>query len=369
MWRGIMLSSSLKVLEKIKQNNFEAYIVGGFARDSYMGRNSTDVDICTNATPKELKHIFEGSMLPKEQYGSVAVISKKIRFDITTYRKDIKYENNRLPVEIEYIDNLLDDLKRRDFIMNTLCIDINGNYIDLLGAKKDIDNKVIRTVGNAKEKLTEDSLRILRAIRFSTILGFKLDNELKNAIIQCGHLLKNLSFFRKKEELDKIFSSINNKAGIRLLLDLGLDKYLDLNNLDEVVPVSSSLGIWAQLEVTDVYNFSNVEKYSIDIINELRHSKIFDNYQLYTYGLYLTSIVAEINGMDKNLLTKRYMNLPIKNRREIMIDGNKICDILNIKPSKMVKDIIEDVEKKIIHGELLNDYCFITKYIKENYSK
>lgn len=363
-----MFNISLKILEKIEQAGFEAYIVGGFARDNYIGRNSTDVDICTNATPKELKNIFEGSMLPKEQYGSVAVIYKKIRFDITTYRKDIKYENNRLPVEIKYIKNLEEDLKRRDFTMNTLCIDKDGNYIDLLNAMEDIDKKIIRTVGNAKEKLNEDSLRILRAIRFATVLDFELDEELKQAIKEYGYLLKKLSYYRKKEELDKIFSSINVKRGIKLLLELNLDKYLDLNNLDKIIITSSPLAIWAQLDVLDTYSFSNIEKYSIETINELKDNNSFDNYELYNYGLYTTSLVAEINNIDKAALTKRYMNLPIKNKRDIVIDGNEICNILNIKPSKIVKEIIEDLEKKIIYGQLENDRNNIINYIKKNYS-
>ncbi len=363
-----MFNISLKILEKIEQTGFEAYIVGGFARDNYIGRNSTDVDICTNATPKELKNIFQGSMLPKEQYGSVAVIYKKIRFDITTYRKDIKYENNRLPVEIKYINNLADDLKRRDFTMNTLCIDKEGNYIDLLNARADIDKKIIRTVGNAKEKLNEDSLRILRAIRFATILDFELDEELKQAIKEFGYLLKKLSYYRKKEELDKIFSSINVKRGIQLLLEFNLDKYLDLNNLDKIIIVSSPLAIWSQLDVLNTYTFSNIEKYSIETINELKNNMSFDNYQLYTYGLYSTSLIAEINNMDKALLTKRYMNLPIKNKRDIVIDGNEICNILSIKPSPIIKEIIEDLEKKIIHGQLENNKIVLTEYIKKNYS-
>lgn len=363
-----MLDSSLKVLEKIDENGFEAYIVGGFARDNYIGRNSTDVDICTNATPKELKNIFQASMLPKEQYGSVAVIYKKIRFDITTYRKDIKYENNRLPIEIEYINNLMDDLKRRDFTMNTLCINKNGDYVDLLNAMEDIDNKIIRTVGNAKEKLNEDCLRILRAIRFATILDFELDEELKIAIKEYGYLLKKLSYYRKKEELDKIFSSINVRRGINLLIEFNLDKYLDLNDLDKIVIVSSPLGIWAQLDVLNTYSFSNIEKYSIETINTIKHKKIFDNYEIYNYGLYLTSLVAEINHLDKNALIKRYMSLPIKNKRDILIDGKDICNILNITPSKMVKYIIEDLEKKIIYEQLENNKDVLVDYIKKNYS-
>ena len=177
-----MNETALKVLKKINSNGYQAYLVGGYPRDLYIGRNSMDFDICTSATPKQLKEIFGNSMLPSEQYGSVTLLVHNIRFEITTFRKDIKYLNNRKPIEIEYVNNLIDDLKRRDFTMNTMCIDANGNLIDLLGGKEDINDKVIRTVGNANMRIYEDSLRILRAVRFATTLNFELDNELKEAI-------------------------------------------------------------------------------------------------------------------------------------------------------------------------------------------
>ena len=195
-----------------------------------------------------------------------------------------------------------------------------------------------------------------------------MDEELKQAIKEYGYLLKKLSYYRKKEELDKIFSSINVKRGIKLLLEFKLDKYLDLNNLDKIIITSSPLAIWAQLDVLNTYSFSNIEKYSIETINELKNSRSFDNYDLYNYGLYITSLVAEINNIDKAALTKKYMNLPIKNKRDIVIDGNEICNVLNIKPSKIVKEIIEDLEKKIIYGQLENDRNNIINYIKKNYS-
>ena len=282
-----MYNSSIKLLQMIEKAGYRAYIVGGYARDLYLDRKCADVDICTNATPKDLKEIFKDSMLPKEQYGSVAVIYNDIHFEITTFRKDIKYENNRLPVKIKYINDLKEDLKRRDFTINTLCIDSSGNMIDLLNAKDSLDSKIIKTVGNAKNKISEDALRILRAIRFATILNFKLDEELKKNIKRYGSLLKKLSYYRKKEELDKIFSSTNVKYGIDLILELGLEEYLEIPNLKNIVITSSSIGIWAQLDCLNKYSFTNNEKDLIIKINEIRKLKSFDNFVLYKNGLYL----------------------------------------------------------------------------------
>lgn len=228
-----MLDIALKLLDEITSYGFQAYIVGGFVRDYILGIESNDIDINTNATPKEIKNIFD-SCLPNEDYGSVTVIKKGVRFEITTFRKEMSYLDNRRPSQIEYIDDLYQDLLRRDFTINTLCMNKDGEIIDFLGGRSEIDSRVVKTVGNAKTRFEEDSLRILRAVRFATILDFKLDKETRDAIIDTRELLKNLSYYRKKEELDKIFGSSNADKGISLLLDLGLDKYLELDNLDKV---------------------------------------------------------------------------------------------------------------------------------------
>ena len=358
---------ALKVIKKINNNGYLAYLVGGYPRDLYINRVSLDYDICTNATPKELKEIFGESILPAEQYGSVTLITQGIRFEITTFRKDIKYLNNRKPIEIEYVDNLLDDLKRRDFTMNTMCIDSDGVIIDLLNGKEDIDNKLIRTVGNADLKIYEDSLRILRAIRFATVLDFELDEELKNAIKKHGELLKNLSYYRKKEELDKIFSSPNRMKGINLIKELELEEDLELSNLDELIPTTYLIGIWSQLDVLNKYTFNNAEKDSIIKINELLNKDILNNNNLYNYGLYISTIASEIKGIDKKIVNERYNSLYIHNRTDIKIEAKEICELLNKKPGKFLKEIFNDLEYKLINKLLENEKETLKKYIVENY--
>lgn len=361
-----MYNTAIKMLNKIIQNGYQAYIVGGYPRDLLLNRDSIDIDICTDATPQNLKEIFKDSMLPKVQYGSITVIYNKIRFEITTFRKDIKYENNRLPVKIKYIDSLKEDLKRRDFTINTLCMDSEGNIIDLLNGKKEIESKIIKMVGNPKYKLKEDALRILRAIRFATILDFELDKDLKKYIKKYGYLLKNLSYYRKKEELEKIFLSKNARKGIDLIKELNLDTYLELKDLEKIKITSSVIGIWAQLGVEDIYNFNNNEKDYIKKIKELLNENILDNSNLYKYDLYITSIVAEINGIDKKIVNQKYNDLPIKSRKDIEIDGKEICEILNIKPSSLLKEVIMDLEDKILNKKLDNKKEVLIEYIKKH---
>ncbi len=365
-----MLDNALKLLKEINDNGYVSYIVGGFVRDYLLGIESNDIDICTNATPKDIKEIFKDSCLPSEDYGSVTVEVKGFHYEITTFRKDIGYSDNRHPNEIKYIDNLEEDLLRRDFTINTICMDKDGYIIDHLGGRKDLENKIIKTVGNSVEKFTEDSLRILRAIRFATILDFKLDEEVINAINNTKDLLFNLSYNRKKEELDKIFTSPNFKKGINLLLDLGLDKVLEIPNLYKVLDsdVSSSIGIWSILNVGDKYPFNKNEFDLIDNVNKVVELDNLNPSVLYKYGLYVNSVAGKIKKDDIKKITEKYNNLIIKSRKEINITAEEIMAILNREPGEYLKDIYETIEEEILYNRLENDKLSISKFIKDKYS-
>lgn len=362
-----MLDVALKLLGEISDKGYQAYIVGGFVRDYILGIDSNDIDINTNATPQEVKEIFKDSCLPNEDYGSVTVIKKGIRFEITTFRKEMAYVDNRRPTEIQYIDDLYQDLLRRDFIINTLCMNKDGEIIDFLGGRSDIDNKIVRTVGKAKVRFEEDSLRILRAIRFATILDFKLDSETREAIISNRELLRNLSYYRKKEELDKIFASSRASDGINLLLDLGLDRYLDLDRLCDVTSTNSLIGVWSVLNVTDKYPFNSNERELIKTINECISLKNTDAMALYKYGLYANSVAAEIKGTNIKKVTEAYNNLVIQSKKDLNITSQDIMSLLNRKPGSYIKDIYMDIEREVLYKRLDNTKENISKYILDNY--
>jgi len=358
-----MYQTAIEILNQIGKHGYKAYIVGGYPRDLYLKRESVDIDICTDATPKELKEIFKESILPKQEYGGITVLKNHIRFEITTFRKEIKYENNRFPVKIKYIHTLLEDLKRRDFTINTLCMDENGELVDLLDARKDLDNRVIRSVGNSNHKIKEDILRSLRAVRFATVLNFELDIELQKSIKKYAHLLKKLSYERKKEELDKIFASTNAIYGLELLQKLKLIEYLDLPNLDDVVVTTTSLGIWAQLNVLDKYPFHNSEKQMIKSIQKIMSLDVLDNYTLYQNDLYACMIVGEIKKIDRALIIAKQNNLPIYSSKDIVLQPLDICQLLNIKPGPILKNIMTDLEYKIVMGEIQNKEEEIKSYL------
>lgn len=358
-----MLEDALKLLKMIEDCGFRAYIVGGFVRDYLLGIESVDVDICTNAKPVDIKGIFNDVQISHEDYGSVTVIIKNTRYEITTFRREIKYINNRKPVEIEYINDLETDLVRRDFTINSLLIDSSGEVIDLLGGKKDLNNGIIRTIGDSDRKFNQDSLRILRAIRFASILNFELDDEASKAIIKNRELLRDLSYYRKKEELDKIFTSTNVKHGVKLLKDLGLIPILELENLEEIDNFDDLLSVWARLDVKDKYPFTKVEREQMSKIIKVMDLDNLDTMVLYKYGLYVNSVVGNIKGLDKTTITKKYNDLPIKSRSEININGAEIGDILGKVPGDYIKDIFDILEKEILADRLVNQYEDIKKYI------
>lgn len=358
---------ALKLIKKIEEHGYVAYIVGGFVRDYLLKIPSSDIDICTNATPSQIRTIFPHSCLPNEAYGSITVILKNVHFEITTFRREISYMNNRKPIEFEYINDLYEDLKRRDFVINTICMDKDGNIIDLLNGQKDLKKREINTVGDSYHKFLEDSLRILRAIRFATILNFSLSEDVKESIRNTKQLVRNLSYHRKKEELNKIFASINVRYGVKLLLELGLDQELELNNLKNIKNFDDLMGIWTQLKVDSLYPFTKNEK---EIMKQIRTVLNLDNLDplvLYHYGLYVNSIAASIKNIDKKIVTQKYNALPIKSKNEIVINGKDISKLLDRKPGSFLKEIINDIEEKIVTNQLLNEKSKIENYILEHY--
>lgn len=366
---GNMLETSLKLLKKLEAEGFESYVVGGFVRDYIMGNESLDVDIATAATPRDIKIIFDEVALPKEDYGAVTLMIKNYRFEITTFRKELSYSDNRKPKHIEYISNLLEDLKRRDFRMNTVCMNSDGKIIDLLGGLEDIEKRLIQPVDDAIFKFYEDPLRILRAVRFATTLKFDLSKDIISAIKKTKSSLKRLSYQRKREELDRIFSHPAALDGIKLIQNLGLDKELEIYNIDKINIDCDLIGIWATLEVSHKYPFSKNEQELIKKIKEALKEDNFNDFVLYKYGLYVNSVSACIKGLDKRKMASKYDELPIKAVRDINISSSDIMKLLNKKGGSYIGEIYSDLEKQIISRKLENQTKDLAKYIIDKYGE
>ncbi len=359
-----MRELGLEIINKLCDKGYDAYIVGGYVRDSLLGIKSNDIDITTNAKPKEIKEIFPDCIIKSDSYGAVIINYKNYHFDVTTMREEMEYFDSRHPSSVLYVNDLKKDLLRRDFTVNALCFDKDGNLVDLIGGKADLDKKLIRTIVDSDKSFSDDALRILRAIRFASLLNFKLSDDIRNTIINNKFLLRKLSSSRKKEELDKIFGSKKAHEGIKLIEELGLADELHLTNLDRIKDYSDIVGIWAMIN-TDFYQFSPSEKDLIKNVNIVYDMDNLDNLVLYHYGCYVNVLAGINKGIKKKDIISKYESLPIKRRDEINIKANEMCEILNKKPGPFIGELYKLIEDKILIGELINDNDKIKEFIKE----
>ncbi|MFC1663516.1 CCA tRNA nucleotidyltransferase [Patescibacteria group bacterium] len=218
------------LINKFEKNKFEAHIVGGCVRDFLNGVEPQDWDVATNAKPKEIVKLFPKSF-SDNKFGTVTVLtkSKKPRLkevEITPYRIDEKYSDKRHPDKIKWAKTIKEDLARRDFTVNAMALNLKEELIDPFGGEKDLKNKVIRTVGKAEDRFSEDALRMMRAVRFATTLGFEIESKTAQAIKKNSPWLQAISKERIRDELMKIIMSERAIEGIELLRKLNLLKYI-----------------------------------------------------------------------------------------------------------------------------------------------
>ncbi len=202
------------IINRLTENGFGAYAVGGCVRDILMGIEANDYDITTSATTDEIKRVFKEERIIGTgiKHGTVTVLVGSVPFEVTTYRLETTYSDNRHPDKVIFTRKLSDDLSRRDFTVNSIAYNETQGFVDLFGGKDDIENKIIRCVGNPRKRFEEDSLRILRGMRFASTLGFEIEGETKKAMLDCRALIKNISRERIFTELSKMLcgKSIRN---------------------------------------------------------------------------------------------------------------------------------------------------------------
>ena len=214
-----------QIIQTLQAHGYEAYAVGGCVRDSILNRNPDDWDITTSATPLETKALFARTFDTGIEHGTITVLLDKDAFEVTTYRVDGTYMDNRHPSEVTFTRSLKEDLLRRDFTINAMAYNDKEGLVDIFGGMEDLKNQRIRCVGNARERFTEDALRILRAIRFAAQLGFEIEEETKEGIRQLAPNLASISAERIQVELIKILVS-NNPRMLHMAYELGITKVI-----------------------------------------------------------------------------------------------------------------------------------------------
>ncbi|MGG6309547.1 CCA tRNA nucleotidyltransferase [Paenibacillus macerans] len=227
-WRQVdplMLDQGEKVLRALLDGGYQAFFVGGCVRDELMGRPVHDMDIATSAKPEEVISLFDRTVPTGIQHGTVTVLMEPYAFEVTTFRKESRYEDHRRPVSVEFVDAVKEDLQRRDFTMNAIARGIEGELTDPFMGRSDIGRGLIRCVGVAEERFEEDALRMMRAIRFAAAFGFRPVKSLWKALLRGRDKLAYIATERVRMELEKIVLGADPLRGLALLERSGLLRY------------------------------------------------------------------------------------------------------------------------------------------------
>lgn len=251
-----------RIIDTLQSNGFEAYAVGGCVRDSILGRKPEDWDITTSAMPEETKSLFDKTFDTGIEHGTVTVLLDREGFEVTTYRIDGKYEDSRHPSEVTFTRSLREDLLRRDFTINAMAYNEKDGLVDIFGGLKDLDDRVIRCVGDATARFSEDALRILRGVRFAAQLGFSIDEETREGMRALSPSLQNISAERIQVELVKMLTS--KRPGL-------LKEAYELRITAQFLPEFDRLMVTGQETPHHMYN---VGEHTIHAIENIRADKI-----------------------------------------------------------------------------------------------
>jgi tRNA nucleotidyltransferase (CCA-adding enzyme) len=252
-----------RVMEELISRGYEAYIVGGCVRDALRGAAPNDWDIATNATPDEMSSVFSDyTLVPTgEKYGTKTVVIGENHYEVTTYREDGNYSDGRRPDNVTFSRSLNDDLSRRDLTINAMAYNDDAGMIDPFGGARDLKQGVVRCVGNARDRLNEDALRVMRAIRFAVTLDFDLPKETVEAIWDCGENLKNVSQERKRDELVKILRGIRglNKESAHFFTLRRMTEYI----IKRIMPEFRQM---AQVTHNNPFHYTDVFNHTMDML-------------------------------------------------------------------------------------------------------
>jgi len=339
------------IMEKLNNNGYEAYLVGGAVRNRLLDLPVKDYDITTNAKPSELIGLFKKTILTGVKFGTVTVIVNGKDYEITTYRRDYEYLDNRRPSVVRFSERLEEDLLRRDFTINAICMDKEGRVIDLIGGMQDIQRKVIRAIGNPDIRFKEDALRMMRGIRLMTEIKFEIDSSTLASIKKNAFRTKYISAERIQNELNKILLSQKPSLGIYKMLETGI--------LDEIMP---ELLPCVGFDQHNSYHDKDVFDHTMMVLDEtaprlaLRlaalmhdiekpHCLTFDeNGEGHFYGHHITSaqtsrVILKRLKYSNDLIDKVYRLIRYHPLKDMNIGEKGVKRFIN----KVGKDNIEDI--------------------------
>lgn len=390
---------ALPILKKIEAAGFEAYFVGGSVRDVLLGQPIHDVDIATSAFPVEIKEIFPRTIDVGIEHGTVLVLDGDEQYEITTFRTESAYQDFRRPDHVEFVRSLEEDLKRRDFTINAFALKEDGEIVDLFDGLVDLENKVLRAVGNPHERFHEDALRMMRGLRFVSQLGFQLEAETFASIYENHALLEKISVERINIEFIKLLLGRYRQAGLEMFVETecyiycpqlrrfgeGLLRFSELTDRQIEKEIHAWVLLIDQLGLaeTEIRSFLKAWKCSNEIIRttqavftglQFRKKQMFTKQLLYTLGeeqAILTEELLPYFGLDNDVVAvqEQYHQLPIHSLHDLAISGHDLLEHVKRKPGKWMKETLTLCEQAVVEQTVPNEKEILLNYAARSLEK
>ncbi|MCC5895809.1 MAG: CCA tRNA nucleotidyltransferase [Alkalibacterium sp.] len=387
---------ALPVLETLQEAGFEAYFVGGSVRDALLGKTVNDVDIATSAFPEEIKRLFRKTVDVGIEHGTVMVLMDDESYEVTTFRTESTYQDYRRPDSVTFVRSLKEDLKRRDLTINAFAMDNDGSIQDFFDGEKDLKEQIIRAVGKPEERFHEDALRMMRAVRFASQLGFQLEADTFYAIVVNAPLLENIAVERIQVEFVKMAMGNNVLQGMEAFFTTNLYEYCPGMKQGKVAlrrfsliprPVKKERHVWALLlyfmgvqNIKEGAAFLKHWKLSNQMISDstkllelmlYRHHSPLNPYIVYKFTppiVWETEDLLELLKLpfDKRTAARLIHTLPIQSRGEIDINGRIIMEETSNRGGRWLGEAISMAEKAIVLGAVDNEREAIISWLKEN---
>lgn len=373
------------VLQKIEAAGYEAYFVGGCVRDTILGDSIHDIDIATSAYPSEIKAIFKRTVDTGIQHGTVMILDHGTGYETTTFRTESGYQDYRRPDKVTFVRSLKDDLKRRDFTINALAMKEDGTVINLFNGLSDLQNQIIKAVGNPEERFNEDALRMMRAVRFASKLDFNIEDATLKGITDNGELLTKIAVERIEVEFSKLLLGLNPPKGLQYFIDTNLYQYCpNLINYKDALQKLADAHNWSiiknkqqawsvliyALQLTDrgqITSFMKQWKLPNDLINHVQKviklvdiikQDHVDNLALFEAGMDAVKsavIVAKFFGWPHHDLVDQFDRLPIQDSHQLAVNGGNLIQQAGIKPGPELGEVIARLQRMVVNEQLPNN--------------
>ena len=391
--------SALPVLQTLKEAGHEAVFVGGSVRDLVLGKEISDVDIATSATPEEVKSLFSHTVDVGIEHGTVLVLHHHDSYEVTTFRTEGMYQDFRHPDSVTFVRSLEEDLMRRDFTINALAVNDKEEIVDYFGGIEDLDREIIRCVGNPLERFNEDALRMMRAVRFAGQLGFTIESDTFNAIRTLKANLERVAVERMKVEFEKMILSPHRALAFQAFVESEL--YHSCPDLKEAKETLLKIGVFPieKLTITQAWIlFAYYEQLTVPQLRKVLKDWKSSNEQISTILTGYQTLLARLEkewdaflayecpevlaieveqllpgiGHSEQLveLEEVYRQLPIRSMKDIQIDGFGVKEALGLeKMGPIIGEVLHALQTEVLSGRLVNENADLVSWIRNNFTE